>query len=259
MSHSAEYDHEAIHRAAARKGSARLLRKLIKYHSEPAVEVSPPVVVPTIEVKTLEPASLWAVSIDQTDDQVEGELARMLLSYLRSETAERRILDKESSSSHAYQLRRQQPGDLGWVVSRQALLYSAEYGWDETYEALAAEIVAQFIEYFDPKRERCWIAEIDGTRVGAVILAKASDEVAKLRLLHVEPEARGHGIGKCLVDECIRFARQAGYQKMTLWTQSILHPARHIYKQAGFQLVCEEPHHSFGKDLVAETWELELG
>ena len=151
-----------------------------------------------------------------------------------------------------------QPGDMGWIVHRQAILYAEEYGWDGTYEALAAEIVAHFIKNYDPKRERCWIAEKDGARVGAVFVAKASDELAKLRLLHVEPEARGLGIGKRLVEESVRFARQAGYSKMTLWTQSILHAARHLYKQAGFQVVREEQHHSFGKELTAETWELEL-
>ncbi len=119
-------------------------------------------------------------------------------------------------------------------------------------------MMAQFIKSYDPKCERCWIAEKDGTRVGGVFVVKASDEIAKLRLLHVEPEARGLGIGKRLVQECVRFARQAGYEKMTLWTQSILHAARHLYKQAGFQIVREEQHHSFGKDLTSETWELAL-
>ena len=155
-------------------------------------------------------------------------------------------------------MRSHQPGDLGWVVSRQSILYADEYGWDGTYEALAAEIVAQFLKSFDAKREYCWIAEKEGERVGAVFVAKASDDVAKLRLLHVEREARGLGIGRRLVQECVRFARQAGYRKMTLWTQSILTAARHLYKQAGFQLVHQEQHHSFGRDLTAETWELDL-
>jgi GNAT superfamily N-acetyltransferase len=155
-------------------------------------------------------------------------------------------------------LRSHQPGDMGWLVYRQAVLYSEEYGWDGAYEALAAEIVAQFLKNYDPKWERAWVAERDGKRVGVVFVAKGSEEVAKLRLLHVERAARGLGIGKRLVAECIGFARQAGYQKMTLWTQSILHAARHIYKQAGFQIVREEKHHSFGKDLTAETWELQL-
>jgi DNA-binding MarR family transcriptional regulator/GNAT superfamily N-acetyltransferase len=157
-----------------------------------------------------------------------------------------------------YLLRQHEPGDMGWIVSRQAFLYADEYGWDNTYEALAAEIVARFIKSFDPKRERCWIAERDGNRVGGVFIAKETDEIAKLRLLHVEAKARGLGIGKRLVEECIRFSRQAGYRKITLWTQSILSAARHIYEQEGFRLVREEKHRSFGKDLTAETWELDL-
>jgi DNA-binding MarR family transcriptional regulator/GNAT superfamily N-acetyltransferase len=170
----------------------------------------------------------------------------------------RRLLGDKPEPGAPYLLRQHQPGDMGWVVHRQGILYAEEYGWDETYEGLAAEIVAQFIKNYDPKRERCWIAEKDGVRVGAVFVAKASEEVAKLRLLHVEAEARGLGIGKRLVEECLRFARHAGYRKMTLWTQSNLHAARHIYKQAGFRVVREEQHHSFGKDLMAETWELDL-
>jgi len=169
-----------------------------------------------------------------------------------------RLLGDKAEPRTPYLLRQHQPGDMGWIVHRQAILYAEEYGWDGTYEALAAEIVAQFIKNYDPKCERCWIAEKDGERVGAVFVAKASGETAKLRLLHVEPEVRGLGIGKRLVDECVRFARQAGYQKMTLWTQDILHAARHLYKQAGFRIVREEQHHSFGKDLTAETWELDL-
>src|SRR5271168_4074446 len=170
----------------------------------------------------------------------------------------RRLLGDIADAKPSYLLRPHQPGDMGWIVHRQAILYADEYGWDETYEALAAEIVAQFIKNYDPKFERAWVAEKDANRVGAVFVAKQSDEIAKLRLLHVEPEARGLGIGKRLVQECVRFARQAGYQKMTLWTQSILDAARHIYKQEGFQVVREEKHHSFGKDLTAETWELNL-
>ena len=169
-----------------------------------------------------------------------------------------RLLGDKAEPRTPYLVRQHQPGDMGWIVHRQAILYAEEYGWDGTYEALAAEIVAQFIKNYDPKCERCWIAEKDGERVGAVFVAKASDETAKLRLLHVEPEARGLGIGRRLVDECVRFARQAGYQKMTLWTQGILHAARHLYKQAGFRIVREEQHRSFGKDLTAETWELDL-
>ena len=174
------------------------------------------------------------------------------------ETVRRLLGDKTEPVRTPYLLRMHQPGDMGWIVYRQAILYAEEYGWDGSYEALASEIVAEFIKNYDPKWDRAWVAEKDGERVGAVLVAKESDEIAKLRLLHVEPQARGFGIGKRLVEECIRFARQAGYQKMTLWTQSILHAARHIYKQAGFHVVREEKHHSFGKNLTAETWELKL-
>lgn len=170
----------------------------------------------------------------------------------------RRLLDDKIEPQIPYLLRMHQPGDMGWIVHRQAILYAEEYGWDETYEALAAEIVAQFIKNYDSKRERAWVAERDGRRVGAVFVAKESNEIAKLRLLHVEAEARGLGIGKRLVTECVQFARQAGYRKMTLWTQSILHAARHIYKETGFKVVSQKKHHSFGKNLTAETWELDL-
>lgn len=155
-------------------------------------------------------------------------------------------------------LRTHRPGDMGWIVQQHGLLYAREYNWDIAFEGLCAEIVAQFLKDFDPARERCWIAEIDGRQVGSVFLVKHSDDVAKIRLLLIDPAGRGLGIGKRLVDECIAFARSCGYRKITLWTQSILLAARGIYQNAGFVHVATEPHRSFGHDLIGETWELDL-
>jgi len=164
----------------------------------------------------------------------------------------------EAPSSAPIILRPHEPGDMGWVTSANAALYAKEYGWDLTYEALVARITADFIDNFNPKRERCWIAELDGERVGSVFVMRKTDEIAKLRLLILDPKARGLGLGRRLVEECLRFAKSAGYSSMTLWTQSILIAARAIYAQAGFKLVAEEPHHSFGVDLIGETWERDL-
>ncbi|TIT31143.1 MAG: MarR family transcriptional regulator [Mesorhizobium sp.] len=157
-----------------------------------------------------------------------------------------------------YILRPLEVGDIGWVTRRQGMLYAQDYGWDETYEALVAEILGEFVKKFDPKWERGWIAEREGEVVGSVFVVRKSDQVAKLRLLYVEPSARGLGIGKRLVEECIGFARARGYKTLTLWTNDILTAARHIYQAAGFKLTEEEPHHSFGKDLVGQNWDLEL-
>jgi DNA-binding MarR family transcriptional regulator/GNAT superfamily N-acetyltransferase len=167
-------------------------------------------------------------------------------------------LGNEPTSRAPVTLRRHRPGDIGWVVQRHGELYAREYGWNEDFEALVAQIAAEFIQKLDPARERCWIAERAGRRVGSVFVARKTAKVAKLRLLLVESEARGIGLGRRLVDECVRFARRAGYRKLALWTQSNFDAARHIYAAAGFKLAGEERHRSFGHNLLAETWELML-
>ena len=176
------------------------------------------------------------------------------------QTIERLLGDPPAATSAraSYVLREPRPGDLGWVVHRHGAVYAQEYGYDQTFEALVAEIVAHFVRFYDPKRERCWIAEQNGDIVGCVFLVKQSRTVAKLRLLLVEPQARGAGLGSQLVAECVRFARDAGYRTLTLWTQSELLAARRLYAAAGFRVVRKERNHSFGKDLVSETWELKL-
>jgi DNA-binding MarR family transcriptional regulator/GNAT superfamily N-acetyltransferase len=157
-------------------------------------------------------------------------------------------------------LRPHRAGDMGWIVHREGELYAQEYGFDETFEALAARIVADFLTDFDPKRERCWIAEVNGQNVGHIFLVKHPTEpsIAKLRLLLVEPSARGLNLGSTLVQECVNFARSVGYKKITLWTQSILLAARHVYQKAGFRLVEERANRRFGKDLASQTWELDF-
>lgn len=169
----------------------------------------------------------------------------------------RRLLQSESSAS-AFSLRPLRVGDIGWITHRQGLLYAEEYGWDVTYEGLVAEILGSFVKRFDPAAESAWVAERNGAIVGSVFLVRESAAVAKLRLLYVEPSARGLGIGARLVDSCIAFAREKGYRTLRLWTNDVLVAARRIYQAAGFRLVNEERHHSFGKDLVGQTWELAL-
>jgi len=164
----------------------------------------------------------------------------------------------EASPQRHYRLRPPMHGDFGWIVKRHAELYAQEYGWVAPFEGVCAQIVADFVNKFDEKRERCWIAEIDGENVGSIMLAKDSEAIARIRLLLVDPKARGLGLGRHLTDESIRFARDAGYRKMTLWTHSVLTAARHIYQQAGFTLMRSEQHRSWGRPVVSEHWDLEL-
>ncbi len=163
----------------------------------------------------------------------------------------------EAAASN-YVLRGPRIGDYGWIVSRHAELYWQEYRWGEPFEGLCAQIVANFANSNDPKRERCWIAEMNGENVGCVMLVKENDKTARLRLLLVDPKARGLGLGSQLVDECVKFAREVGYKSVTLWTHGVLLGARHIYEKAGFRLTSSEPRHSWGQNVFAEFWDLEL-
>jgi DNA-binding MarR family transcriptional regulator/N-acetylglutamate synthase-like GNAT family acetyltransferase len=201
----------------------------------------------------------------RSDEQVAAMLGKLTSTQQKQLVAALHaiedLLGEEERSPYKvpYILRPHEPGDMGWVVHRHGVLYSQEYGYDEHFEALVAQIVAEFIQRFDPKGERCWVAERDGEIVGTVFLVRKSKTVCKLRLLLVEPAARGLGIGKRLVAECVRFGRQVGYRKMMLWTQSELGAARHLYQEAGFRLVKKEPHKSWNRgDLVSETWEMKL-
>jgi DNA-binding MarR family transcriptional regulator/N-acetylglutamate synthase-like GNAT family acetyltransferase len=194
--------------------------------------------------------------VDALLGPLDDDGRQRLLSALQ--TVERALAPATPSKAEAI-LRGHRPGDIGWVVQRHGELYFREYGYDERFEALVAGIVAHFVERFDPSRERCWIAELDGERVGSIFLVAQSKTIAKLRLLLVEPAARGLGLGRRLVTECIAFAREAGYRKVVLWTQGELDAARHLYAEAGFHKTGESRHDSFGRrGLIAETWELKL-
>ncbi len=196
------------------------------------------------------------------DDRSSAQVGRMLADVSDPDRRRlvaamdtiRAILDDDRRIPRAVVLRAPEPGDHGWVVARHGAIYAAEYGWDETFEGLVARIVGDYIADHDPTRERAWIAELDGEAVGCVFCVAKDEQTAQLRILLVEPAARGLGIGTRLVDECVRFATKAGYTTITLWTNDVLHAARRIYEAASFVLVDEEPHHSFGRDLVGQHW-----
>jgi len=200
------------------------------------------------------------------EDRSQQQVADMLAALAPDERARlvnamgeiESLLDKAGPAPKTYTLRSPTFGDFGWIVSRHAELYAQEYGWSEPFEGLCAGIVADFANKNDPNRERCWIAEMNGENVGCVMLVKDNDEVARVRLLLVDPKARGLGLGARLVEECVNFAREAGYKRVTLWTHSVLTAARHIYEKAGFTLTSSEKRHTWGKDVVAEYWDLDL-
>lgn len=212
------------------------------------------------------------VSLTPTGREVFSDLDRRSASEVRSMLGglsvedQRRLVSAMSTiedvfssvPAEPYVIRPLLPGDLGWVVQRHGVVYSEEYGWNQAFEALVARIVADYVDNHDPKRETAWIAEVDGEPVGCVFCVRKDGDTAQLRILLVDPKGRGLGIGSRLVTECIRFARRVGYSKMMLWTNDVLTAARRIYEAAGFELISEGPHHSFGHDLVEQVWELDL-
>jgi DNA-binding MarR family transcriptional regulator/GNAT superfamily N-acetyltransferase len=202
----------------------------------------------------------------ETLDQRAADEIRALVAKLTEEDQQRLVsamaviqqIIQQAPRADAYLLRPLRPGDLGWVVHRHGVRYAEEYGWDESFEALVARIVADYVDHRDPQRENAWLAEVDGEPVGCIFCTRKDEQTAQLRLLLVEPRARGMGIGGRLVEECLRFARRAGYRTITLWTNDVLADARRIYQRAGFTLVDEQPHRSFGHDLVGQHWSREL-
>jgi GNAT superfamily N-acetyltransferase len=195
-----------------------------------------------------------------------GQVAEMLSSFdeSRQETllaamcSIKGILEPESGTGEPWLMRSHRPGDIGWIIHRHGVLYSRDYGWNSSFEGFVAEIAGKFSQSHDPNREHCWIAERRSEIIGSVFLMRQDDEVAKLRLLYVEPTARGLGVGRRLVEQCLHFGRDAGYRRIVLWTNDVLISARRIYEAAGFRLTAEEPHHMFGPPMVGQTWELEL-
>lgn len=203
-------------------------------------------------------ARLDASARDEIALLIAGHSAREQRALIASMIEIERVLGTADPTPRHVDLRSPRPGDMGWVIERHGELYATEYGWSNHFEALVAEIVARFLHHHDEARERAWIAEVDGERGGSIFLVRESDTVARLRLLLVEPSARGLGVGRRLVEECLHFARGAGYAKVTLWTNAILDAARSIYVSKGFRLVREEAHTHFGSEQLGQDWELDL-
>jgi DNA-binding MarR family transcriptional regulator/GNAT superfamily N-acetyltransferase len=215
-----------------------------------------------LEKRSQEQVRGMLTALDEERRHVLLEAMDMIQSALDKGSSEKSQPEKSRSENgdlaRQLTLRSHRPGDMGWVVQRHGEIYHQEYGWNEEFEALVAEVTAEFVRKLDVTRERCWIAEHDGRRVGCIFLVAKDATTAKLRLLLVDPDARGLGVGRKLVAECVRFARAAGYRKIALWTQETLTAARHLYTEAGFVKTAREPHRSFGHDLIGETWEREL-
>jgi DNA-binding MarR family transcriptional regulator/GNAT superfamily N-acetyltransferase len=241
-----------------------LSRILRRFHSSRLIrkDVSPPDGRQSYLSITARGRKAFAPLEKRTEQQVGAALGRLTAPQQDQLVAAMRTIESMIASTpkapSATILRQPRPGDLGWIVARHAELYAREYGWGENFEGLCAQIVADFVSKFDPACERCWIADMDGQNVGCVFLVKETDKVARLRLLLVDPVARGLGLGTRLTDECVRFARQCGYRGITLWTHQVLTAARHVYERAGFRLTSSEARRSFGQDVVSEHWDLAL-